>query len=222
MNLFVVAMKDELALDLSKYKEIKHLGYDFYKLDKKNLLVFSDVGKENALMCVSIALSKFKKIDTVFNLGTSGSVLNTMKCLDVVVASSAQFLDVDFSEFGYELNEIPRKGKVFNCDEFNTKIIKSVLALKNINSEIKPIATSDSFIHINNYKRFTEVENVSAFDMEAACLGFACKHYDKKFNSIKIISDNIYSKKSKSEFEENLKECSLELTKILFILIENF
>lgn len=222
MNLFVVAMKEEIKFDLDSLEKKVINNSEVFVLNKKNYLLVTDVSKENAIFHLTNVLSSNKSFQNVFNIGTAGSAISNNTWFDIVIGDKIQFLDVDFTVFNYDRNEIPRFGKNIQCNLDNLHKIETILKNKLEKIKIGNIGTSDSFIHKGNFHKFSDLKNVECFDMESAGLAFVASKLDINFNSIKVLSDNLFSNKSNEDFYQNLSQCSLILAEILKLIMENF
>lgn len=221
MKLFILALEDEISkttFDISKFKIVKNKKV--FLVDKNSVLVFSDVGTINATQTLMTVLAEFPKINHVINLGTSGSVNENIFPGDIVIGKRVQFLDVDLTKFGYDLNQFPRSKKQFITNEFlNEKVYLHYEKKSRV--FIDCIGTSNSFISLDNKDKFKEIAYCAATDMEAAALALICDNLKIEFNTIKVITDSIFlNENSHIQFKENLEKAKFEITTIFKIITE--
>ena len=127
---------------MSNIEEINIYEKTFYKgiIENKNVVVVkSNVGKVNSARVCQILIDKFNP-KLVINVGTAGSVDNSLDIGDVVVADRLVQYDFDVTPFGRKLGEIENIGGYIEVD-------KKLLDLFNdIDVTIGTIATGDKFI----------------------------------------------------------------------------
>lgn len=218
MILIIIALEQEIDLNEFQFlkKEIINL-YPVYYLKENLILSFCGAGKVNAAGCTTALINHFQtNLKQVFNLGTAGSFksITSQSCF---LAYEFQYLDVDVTSFGYAINQVPKQPKpfIFKITSF-FEVIKNLLKELNINYQIGLSGSADSFININNYQKFRELEIVDAIDMEAASIAHITKIYGINFLSVKFISDSIFSQtKSSDAFKQNLATISQQISSIL-------
>lgn len=222
MRLFIIALEEEFPkslFDISKFRIVKKKKV--FLLNKQNILVFSDVGVINAAQTLMTILNEFPKINHIINLGTAGSVNENIFPGDVVIAERVQFLDVDLTKFGYELNQFPRSKKQFKTNELLNEKIYLNYENKN-NLFLGCVGTSNSFISKENKNNFKELHHCFAVDMEVAAIATICDNLSIDFNSIKVISDSIFLDKSTSEqFNENLDKAKISISSIFKLIMSD-
>lgn len=218
MVLIIIALEQEINLNEFQFlkKETINL-YPVYYLKENLILSFCGVGKVNAAGCASALINHFQtNLKQVFNLGAAGS-FKDIKPQSCFLVHKFQYLDVDVTSFGYAINQIPKQSKSFNFEQASFfKVIKNILKELKINYQIGLSGTADSFINIDNYQNFHELEFVDAIDMEAASIAQITKIYEINFLSVKFISDGIFLQtKSSDAFKENLATISQQISRIL-------
>jgi adenosylhomocysteine nucleosidase len=72
-------------------------------------VVQSGIGKVSAALCVQILADRFG-VDGVVNTGIAGSLKAEINIGDLVLSTDAIQHDVDATNFGYPLGEIPQLG----------------------------------------------------------------------------------------------------------------
>lgn len=115
----IIGAMDEEIIKIKSIMKISFIkivaGMKFHQgtIDGKDLvLVRSGIGKVNAALCSQILIDQFK-VSYIINTGIAGSLQKKIKIGDIVLSSDAGQHDVDATEWGYQLGEIPRMNKVF-------------------------------------------------------------------------------------------------------------
>ena len=189
--LFRSQLKDEMT----NVNITSKASMDFYegKLgDKEVIVVQSGIGKVNAAICTQILADLFA-VDCVINTGIAGSLRAEINIGDVVVSTDALQHDVNATEFGYALGQIPRLDVLaFKADE---KLIKQAVdSCRQVNENIGVfsgrVVSGDQFIADATLKQ----KIISEFDgycteMEGAAIAQAAYLNKLPFVIIRAISD---------------------------------
>ena len=192
------AMQEEVAQLKAEMNDViitSKASMDFYegKLgDKDVVVVQSGIGKVNAGICTQILVDVFA-VDLVINTGIAGSLRAEINIGDIVVSTDTVQHDVDATEFGYVLGEIPRIGTIaFKAD---AKLIEQAVAsCREVNKDINVfsgrVVSGDQFIADNATKQ----KIISNFDgycteMEGAAIAQAAYLNQLPFVIIRAISD---------------------------------
>jgi len=150
----------------------------------------SGIGKVFAAICTEIMALHFG-VDHIINIGVAGSLVTTLKVLDVAVAESAVQHDMNTTAVGDPQGLISGINVInFAADEELRKAVTSVLAAKGINYETGVIASGDLFVDTNKQRetirnRFDAI----AADMEGASIAHTCYVNKIPFTLIRSISD---------------------------------
>ena len=150
----------------------------------------SGIGKVFAAVCTEIMVLHFG-VDHVINIGVAGSLVPTLKVLDVAVADSAVQHDMNTSAIGDPIGLVSGINIInFEADEDLRKAVTSVLTTKGINYEVGVIASGDLFVDTNKQRetirnRFDAI----AADMEGASIAHVCYINKVPFTLIRSISD---------------------------------
>lgn len=227
---FIIAMDSELSNNFKVDKDCNiHVSnnqkyYIFNNNNKSFVLTFSGIGKANA---ASTTMNMIKTFNTkkIINLGVVGSHDISTNIKDCIIVKSFYYLDVDVTAFGYKLGQVPQEKERYDSSlEINEKIIE-IFNNNFINFKSTNIGTIDSFICRNNFFKLKNAnfDLVSIIDMESTAIAQICDKNNVQFSSIKIVSDNLNKDEpSSNQFNFLLKELSFELTKILFLIIDNY
>ena len=150
----------------------------------------SGIGKVFAAICTEIMVLHFG-VDHVINIGVAGSLVPTLKVLDVAVAESAVQHDMNTTALGDPLGLISGINVInFEADADLRKNVTDVLSARGINYEVGVIASGDLFVDTNKQRetirnRFDAI----AADMEGASIAQTCYVNKVPFTLIRSISD---------------------------------
>ena len=191
------AMDEELAI-LLELMEIERdivkadMHFKIGTLDNKNIVVVRcGIGKVNAAICTQILIDDFK-VDKVINVGIAGGIGKDVCPGDVVIGTSLVQHDVDATNFGYELGQVPRLDTLeFKCDdnliELAKKACEGHLDHKCFTGKI---ATGDQFIaSVDKVRWIKETFGAIACEMEGGSIAHVCYLNNVPFVVIRSISD---------------------------------
>lgn len=182
---------------------------------KKVVLVKCNVGKVNSARVTQMLIDNFD-INLVINVGTAGSVDNTLEIGDVVVATELVQYDFDVTPFGRKLGEIENIGESIKVDIELLKLFDKLDVKKGI------IATGDKFI-VNNEEKDNVKNYFNAYciEMEGASIAQVC-YLDKiPFLVIRSITDK-QDGSSKVDFLEFLESSSKKAASILKEVLKKY
>lgn len=148
------AMDEEVAklkADLTDTMEEQHTGLTFVtgKLSGKDVVVVrSGIGKVNAGACTAVLIDRYH-VDYVINTGIAGSLDAHIDIGDIVLSEDAVQYDMDATNFGYQLGEIPRVGTMaFKASDTLIGIAEE--ENKKVNPEIRTfigrVCSGDKFV----------------------------------------------------------------------------
>lgn len=183
--------------------------------EKEVVLVKSNVGKVNSSRVCQMLIDNFD-IELVINVGTAGSVDNSLEIGDIVVALELVQYDFDVTTFGRKLGEIENIGESIKVDYNLLNLFDGMNVKKGI------IASGDKFIvnredkdHIRNTFKALAIE------MEGASIAQVC-YLDKiPFLVIRSITDKLDGS-SKVEFETFLESSSKNAANILKEILKKY
>lgn len=192
------AMDVEIAtilenMDLNKTSNKAGMTFHEGKINSIDVVVVKcGIGKVSAAMCVQILTDLFD-ITHILNTGVAGSLNNQIDIGDIVIGKTCVYHDVDATNFGYELGEVPSLGhKDFASDENLSLAAKN--AIEKTSPEISVyygrIASGDAFIHTEEKKNWIK-ENFQAdcCEMESTSIAQACSLNNIPFVILRAISD---------------------------------
>ena len=184
-------------------------------VEKEVVLVKSNVGKVNSARVTQILIDNFD-IELVINVGTAGSVDNSLEIGDVVVATELIQHDFDVTPFGRKLGEIENVGESIKVDSKLLNLFNDINIRKGI------IASGDKFIVNREDKdNIRTTFNALAIEMEGASVAQVC-YLDKiPFLVIRSITDKLDGS-SKVDFEKFLESSSKNATNILKEVLKKY
>ena len=156
------------------------------------VVVRSGIGKVNAGMCTQILADLFGVTHSI-NTGVAGSLDAEINIGDIVISTEVLQHDVDATNFGYQLGEIPQIGTLsFPADEKMAALAKNVC--ERVNTEIKVfsglIVSGDQFVADKAVKkRITDNFHGLCTEMEGAAIGQAAYLNGIPFVILRAISD---------------------------------
>ena len=195
MIALIGAMPEEVAIIKSKIKNLKEKKIamiNFYEgeYEGRNIvLMLSLPGKVNAAIATTLLLDNYD-IDYVINIGTCGALQGDMEIGDMIVATEVRHFDVDATEFGYEIGQVPQMPAKFESDSYLQELAKKIDLPKN-KIHFGLVGTSDSFISNKELKRgiLANFPTMQVVEMEAAAIAQTCYQFGVKFIICRSISD---------------------------------
>lgn len=120
----------------------------------KVVVVRSGIGKVNAALCVQILADVFE-VTHIINTGVAGSLNAKLDIGDILISKIALHHDMDATNFGYPLGEVPQMGiKEFPADEkmiaLAEKTCKEVLP--ELHTLVGRVVSGDQFIAAKEVK----------------------------------------------------------------------
>ncbi len=192
------AMEDEVAAlkeAMEVQETIEKASMVFCKgmlCGKEVVVVRSGIGKVNAGICAQILVDRFG-VDVLINTGIAGSLDAKIDIGDMVISTDALHHDMDASEFGDALGQVPRMDVLsFPADE--TLVKKAVQASEKANPDIHTftgrIVSGDQFIASREVKeRIVKNFHPLCVEMEGAGIAQAAYLNQVSYVIIRAISD---------------------------------
>lgn len=217
----IIAIPEEINIlnqKLSIYKtnhiySILGMNIYIYKLYYTTIfLIQSGIGKISSSIACCILINKYK-VKFIINIGSAGSVNNNIKILDIILATDLIYHDVNLTNWGYAIGQIPKLPKSFHTNYILRNNIKDIFHQYNIRYHEGLIISGDSFIKDkkNIIQSFPYALSV---DMESASIGQVCFQLQKPILIIKIISDLCNNHSSKI-FKKHINKISYKIYKII-------
>lgn len=184
----------EIKKEMTDMIQEKIGGISFYKgkfCGKDIVFVQSGIGKVNAALTATLLIDRFDVEKVIFS-GVAGSLNKELNVGDIVIGIDVVQHDVDATEFGYKLGQIPQmKEWAFEGDK---KLIEKVKSLRESKERVffGRILTGDQFVSKKD-KKVTLGNDFSALcvDMESGAVAQVCTRLGKGFLIIRSISDSI-------------------------------
>lgn len=160
--------------------------------DTEVVVVKCGVGKVRAGMSVQV-LNDLFHVTHIINTGVAGSLNNDLNIGDVLVSKDAVYHDVDATNFGYALGEVPSSGCLYYVA--NEKLCKAAIeAVKKAAPEISVlegrVASGDSFIRTKEKKEWIKKNfDADCCEMEGCAIAQASYLNNLPFVIIRAISD---------------------------------
>lgn len=216
---------EQLKQEMKQPEVVNVAGMEFYKGsigEKEVVVVQSGIGKVSAALCVQILADRFG-VDGVVNTGIAGSLKAEINIGDLVLSTDAIQHDVDATNFGYPLGEIPQLGTLnFEADAHLRSLAKK--CCEEVNPDISVyegrVLTGDQFICDKNKKAWlSETFDGSCTEMEGAAIAQAAYLNKIPFLIVRAISDKADDSASMDypEFERQAIIHSTNLTRALIL-----
>lgn len=173
----------------------RHAGRDFCEGTLGSVpvvVVQCGVGKVNAAVCAQVLVDLFG-VTHIINTGVAGSLNNALDIGDVLVSVDAVHHDVDATNFGYELGEVPGLGVArFEADSALRKA--AVEAVRAVAPEIAVmegrVASGDRFVREDADKRaIKERFDADCCEMEGCSIAQTAWLNGVPFVIVRAISD---------------------------------
>ncbi len=156
------------------------------------VVVQSGIGKVNAAVCTQILADKFA-VTHLINTGIAGSLKDEIDIGDLVISEDALQHDMDATDFGYPLGQIPgMKVLSFTADEELISIARMANAEANpdIHTYVGRIVSGDQFVASDEVKaRISASFAGLCTEMEGAAIAQAAYLNKIPFVIIRAISD---------------------------------
>ena len=155
-------------------------------------MICCGIGKVNAAVCTQILCDIFE-VDMIINTGVAGSLKNEINIGDIVLSTDALQHDMDATQFGYPLGQIPRMETLaFPADEKMVSLAKA--ACEKVNPEINVftgrVVTGDQFVASKEVKNHIKTNfDGLCTEMEGAAIAQAAWLNKVPFVIIRAISD---------------------------------
>ena len=170
-------------------------GMDFYRgriNGKEAVVVRSGIGKVNAAVCAQILADRYE-VSAIVNTGIAGSLDGKIDIGDIVLSTDALQHDMDATNFGYPLGQIPRMEVLsFQADRRRLELARA--CCKEVNPDIHVyegrVVSGDQFVSSQEKKEWL-IRNFkgSCTEMEGAAIAQAAYLNGIPFLIIRAISD---------------------------------
>ncbi|MBR1861261.1 MAG: 5'-methylthioadenosine/adenosylhomocysteine nucleosidase [Lachnospiraceae bacterium] len=191
MELEVETLKKEMKVT----RRVKKAGMEFNEGELNGaqvVVVRSGVGKVNAALCVQVLVDIFE-VTHIINTGVAGSLNAKLDIGDILISKTALHHDVDATNFGYPIGEVPQLGiKEFPADEKMIELAKETCAkvLPELHTLVGRVVSGDQFIAEKAVKeRLINVFQGDCCEMEGASIAHGAYLNDVPFVILRAISD---------------------------------
>lgn len=181
------------TMEVHEVKMIANKEYVEGKIGNLECVVVQcGIGKVSAALSVQI-LNDYFHVTHVMNTGIAGSLNNDLNIGDIVVSSDAVYHDVDVTNFGYPIGEMPGVGCCyFKADEELMK--EAVNAVKSkapdVNVKVGRVASGDIFVRTKDKKQWIkDTFQADCCEMEGCAIAQAAYLNNLPFVIIRAISD---------------------------------
>lgn len=222
MDVEVQHLKDEMTISAKKI--VAGQEYCEGKIGNTDVVVVKcGVGKVRAGMSVQVLNDVFH-VTHVINTGVAGSLNNDINIGDIVVSKDAVYHDVDATNFGYALGEIPSSGCLYyRADEGLQK--EAVEAVRKAAPDVKPfpgrIASGDQFVRTKEKKEWIRQNfNADCAEMEGCAIAQASYLNNLPFVIIRAISDKADESVSES-YDVFEGKAAVHCAKIVTYMLEH-
>lgn len=192
------AMQEEVeqiiaVMNVDKKLEKAGMVFNSGKLSGVDVvIVVSGIGKVNAGICTQILVDEFNA-SAVINTGIAGSLNAAIDIGDIVISRDVLHHDVDATNFGYELGQIPRMDTLaFKADEELIKTAEKACekAGLDIGTHVGRVVSGDQFISDKGVKE-NIVKNFAGdcTEMEGAAIAQTAYLNGVPFVILRAISD---------------------------------
>lgn len=223
------AMEVEISTLLDKItdkKEIKTKIRTFYTGNLNNkevVIVQAGIGKVNAAITTSLLIENFD-VSHVVNIGVAGGQKGVAH-KDIVISKEVLYHDVDLTVFGsnYVHGQMADTDALFIADKKLLDLTVNALSKIDLPYHVGKIASGDQFvIEIKKLDPVNKLYNdIYAVEMEAAAIAHTCTLYNMPFIIYRSISDLIEDENQDHDFNQFVKDASLNALCVLEELVKN-
>lgn len=159
---------------------------------KETVVCKCGIGKVNSAAAAAVMINTYPEISLVISVGVAGGINPNVRQGDIVIGERTVYHDYDATADGVE------KGRVsdydftyFQSDSESVERMRGILENKGIKCYVGVIATGDMFVGSNEKSEQIRAEfGADACDMESAAIAQAAYLMNRKFFSMRAISDN--------------------------------
>ncbi|TDM04410.1 5'-methylthioadenosine/adenosylhomocysteine nucleosidase [Macrococcus carouselicus] len=217
----VEILKNDIeGLEIKKHAHVEVYAGKLYGYDV--VLMQSGIGKVNAALTTALLIEHYQP-EAIINTGSAGGLGHGLQVGDIVVSRDVLHHDVDATEFGYELGQVPGMPKTYAADSALMTLTEKAISTNNLTARIGLIVSGDSFIGSQEKKEkiIANFPEVLAVEMEAAAVAQVCYQCGTPFIITRAVSD-LANGEAGMTFEEFLKVACVSSSKIVKSLIETF
>lgn len=224
---FIEAMKEELDSLLSRFSSsqvrVENRGFiDFHVISHGNLELIAclcGVGKVNAGIATALLIAHYDP-DAIINVGVAGGFSSDQGIMDIFVAESFVYTDVDVTNLGLAPGQLLNEPARFPASADLVGVVRALDRAHRIGAAVHYglLGSADAFIRTRaQAERIRELFGgaVGCVEMEGAAIAHACHKFGKPLLSIRSLSDIAASDEDNTcdftEFLERASEVSTNL-----------
>ncbi len=192
------AMEEEVeqivsVMEVGREETKAHMTFKAGKLSGKDVvIVVSGIGKVNAAVCTQILADDFG-VDYVINTGIAGSLNAAIDIGDIVISSDVLHHDMDATNFGYPLGQVPRMDTLsFEADKHLIELAQAACkaAVPEVGIHVGRVVSGDQFIS-DKATKANIIKNFGGFctEMEGAAIAHTAYLNGVPFVILRAISD---------------------------------
>ena len=221
----IAAMDLELTLLIDKLeavKDEKKCGIDFFigqAGGKDVVLAVSGVGKVNASIATTLMISDYG-CNFIINTGIAGGV-HGVNTSDVIIGNKVMYYDVDVTNFGYEVGQIPKMPKYFAPNINVIVFMKTVLRNLGIPCKEATIYSGDCFVSSFDHLRRVDTNVTSVVEMEGAAVAHVCTKASIDFLVLRYVSDLVGDPNQIANYNEFEAEMARRSSEICLEILNN-
>ncbi|WP_125769619.1 5'-methylthioadenosine/adenosylhomocysteine nucleosidase [Companilactobacillus furfuricola] len=192
----IVPMEEEIKLfkeSMDAFKATTVANVEFTEGtygDHQVILAQSGIGKVQAGMTATILNEKFQP-DFIVNTGSAGGIGEGLKIGDIVISEKLAYHDVDVTESGYKMGQLPGSPLYFEADPFYINQIEIAADKTHLNYHKGLIVSGDQFI--DDKQKIATIKkafpDALASEMEGAAVAQVCAQFKTPFVVIRSMSD---------------------------------
>ena len=210
------------AMDSVDVRHIAGMEFASGTLDGSSVVVVkSGVGKVDAAICAQVLVDAFD-VDAIINTGVAGALDPRLDVGDIVVSTDALYYDVDATNFGYALGEVPGLGTLtFVADEgLREQAVRAARsAAPGVSVWEGRIASGDKFVRtVEDKESIRSNFDATCCEMEGTAIAQTAWLNGLPFVVVRAISDKVGSTSSVeySAFEaEAARHCAAVVLRMI-------
>ncbi len=183
------------------------------------IIVKSGIGKVCAAVAAVLLIERFC-CDAVINTGVAGGIYQGAKTGDQVIASKVAHHDVNLTQFGYEIGQIPGRPAAFLCDEKMVSLAEEYSKERTFTGLVlsgEMFVSSDKMVQ----KIKENFEDPLAVEMEGAAVAQVCHDFKVPFLILRAVSDGA-DDNAATTFEEFEIAAAKRTSKLVINVISSY
>ncbi len=168
-------------------------------------------------------LSQCFDVGGIINTGVGGSLSETVKPLDVVIADKVAFHDVDMTAFGLPLGQMQGEPLWYEAGPEFLNGARQLEARKNFTIKIGPIISGDKFVTKENLPKETirQFGKPLVVDMESGAVAQVAKQLKVPFCIIRSVSDDTRKESNSETYAEFLELAAKHASEVTLWLLND-